>query len=228
MPEESGLPAAGQRRRRIGLLGGTFDPVHAAHLSLARAALAHLALDELRFVPTGRSWQKARAGASTEQRIEMLHIATAALSEVSIDERETRRRGATYTIDTLIEMRTELGDAPALVLILGSDQLRNLPTWHRWNELLVHAHLGVVRRGDDRLEGLDPAVQTLLDARACDSLPDAPAGSIVFFPMTPMHVSGSELRERIARGEHPAELLPPGVLDYIQRNRLYGAASGTR
>lgn len=220
------MPAAG-RRRRIGLLGGTFDPVHAAHLALARAALGHLALDELRFMPTGRSWQKAHAGARADQRIEMLRIATAALPDVSIDERETRRCGATYTIDTLIELRAELGDAPALVLILGSDQLRNLPTWHRWDELLRHAHLGVVRRADDRLEGLDARVRALVDAHAGDSLPDAPAGSIVFLPMAPMRISGSELRERIARGERPVELLPPGVLDYIQRNRLYDAASGT-
>ncbi|RIK91371.1 MAG: hypothetical protein DCC72_10895, partial [Burkholderiales bacterium] len=210
-------------RRRIGLLGGTFDPVHVAHVALARAALAHLALDELRFVPTGRSWQKVDAGASAQQRIEMLGIATAGLPRTSIDERETKRAGASYTIDTLIELRAQLGEAAALVWIVGSDQLRNLPTWHRWEELLHYAHLAVARRAGDTLEGLDARVRALVDAHAGEELPDAPAGSIVFFPMPPMQVSGSALRDRLARGGRPAELLPPGVLDYIDRNRLYRA-----
>ncbi|MBW7923709.1 MAG: nicotinate-nucleotide adenylyltransferase [Burkholderiaceae bacterium] len=210
-------------RRRIGLLGGTFDPVHVAHVALARAALAHLALDELRFVPTGRSWQKVDAGATAQQRIEMLHIATVALPRTSIDERETKRAGASYTIDTLIELRAQLGEAAALVWIVGSDQLRNLPTWHRWEELLRHAHLAVARRAGDTLEALDARVRALVDAHACEELPDAPAGSIVFFPMPSMQVSGSALRDRLARGECPDELLPHGVLDYIDRNRLYRA-----
>ncbi len=220
MPDERGATGA-SRRRRIGLLGGTFDPVHAGHLALARAALEHLALDELRFVPTGRSWQKERAGADAAQRIEMLRIAIAGLPHTSIDERETRRTGASYTIDTLIELRDELGTEPALVLLLGSDQLRNLPTWHRWDELLRHAHLGVVRRAEDTLEALDARMQVLVDTHRSDVLPDAPAGSIVLVPMPPTSVSGTGLRERIARGERPDELLPAGVLDYIERNRLY-------
>jgi len=215
-------------RRRVGLLGGTFDPVHVAHLALARAALGHLALDELRFVPTGRSWQKAHAGASAGQRIAMLQIALAGLPQISIDERETRRAGPSYTIDTLIELRAQLGRQAALVWIVGSDQLRNLPSWHRWDELLEHAHLAVARRAGDTLEGLDARVRALVDARLRDELGDAPAGSIVYFPMPPMQVSGSALRERIARGERPVELLPAGVLDYIDRNRLYRAASGAR
>ncbi len=214
-------------RRRVGLLGGTFDPVHAAHLALARAALAHLALDELRFVPTGRSWQKAHAGASARQRIAMLRIALARLPEMSIDDRETRRTGPSYTIDTLIELRAELGRQAALVWIVGSDQLRNLPTWHRWDELLDHAHLAVARRAGDKLEGLEPRVRALVDAHSRGELADAPAGSIVFFPMPAMPISGSALRDRIAHGRPVAELLPAGVLDYIGRNRLYGATSGT-
>src|SRR5690606_31516453 len=105
----------------------------------------------------------------------------------------------------------------------GSDQLRNLPTWHRWEELLDYAHLGIARRAADALDELDPHVQALLDTHRRDALADAPAGSIVIFPMSPTPVSGTALRGRIARGEHPDELLPAGVLDYIERNRLYRA-----
>ncbi len=225
MPDAAGANGLSPRRR-IGLLGGTFDPVHVAHLALARAALEHLALDELRFVPTGHSWQKARAGADAQQRIEMLRIATAALPRTSVDERETHRSGPSYTIDTLIELRAQLGENAALVWIVGSDQLRNLATWHRWDELLRYAHLAVARRAGDALDALDAPVRALVDERLRDSLSDAPAGSIVFFPMPPMHVSGSTLRARMRGGEQPAELLPAGVLDYIERNRLYRVAPG--
>lgn len=227
-------------RRRIGLLGGTFDPVHVAHLALARAALEHLALDELRFVPTGRSWQKKPAGASVRQRIEMLRLALAGLPRTMIDERETRRRGATYTIDTLLELRAESGSQPALILIMGSDQLRNLPTWHRWQELPEHAHLAVALRADDRLDGdsgsesesdkggdrtpdepLRPEIRELIRTRLRDTLPDEPHGSLVLFPMAASSVSGRELRQRLAEQADCRSWLPPDVLDYIERHHLY-------
>ncbi|MCC7483315.1 MAG: nicotinate-nicotinamide nucleotide adenylyltransferase, partial [Hyphomicrobiales bacterium] len=130
------LPAQSGARRRIGLLGGTFDPIHVGHLALAHAARDALRLDEVRLVPTGRSWQKAGAGAGVAARLAMVRRAVSAIPGVVVDDRETRRAGASYTIDTLIELRAELGAEPALVLLLGSDQLRNLATWHRYRELL--------------------------------------------------------------------------------------------
>lgn len=225
MPEKTGARKVA-RRRRIGLLGGTFDPVHVAHLALADAAFEHLELDELRFVPTGHSWQKGHAGATTRQRIEMLQIAIGRLPGTTIDPRETQRPGPSYTIDTLVGLRAELGGEPALVWIAGSDQLRNLHTWHRWDELLRHAHLAIARRAGDTLEALEAPVQSIVDAHARDALPDEPAGSLVFFPMPPMPVSGSALRACLARDQSPDEWLPAGVLDYIDRNRLYRAAPG--
>ena len=214
-------------RRRIGLLGGTFDPVHVGHLALARAAREALQLDELRFIPTGRSWQKGGAGVDAAARLEMVRLALASAPAFVVDDREVRRPGASFTIDTLIELRAELGAEPALVLVLGSDQLRNLATWHRYDELLRHAHVAVTQRGAHPIDGLDARVEALLAAHGRDALPDAPAGAIVFFRMPPVPVSGTALRERLARGERPAELLPPGVLDYIERHRLYRAAPGT-
>lgn len=214
-------------RRRIGLLGGTFDPVHVGHLALARAAREALQLDELRFIPTGRSWQKGGAGVDATARLEMVRLALASAPVFVVDDREVRRAGASFTIDTLLELRAELGVEPALVLVLGSDQLRNLATWHRYDELLHHAHIAVTQRGAHPIDGLDPRVEALLAAHGRDALPDAPAGAIVFFRMPPVPVSATALRERLARGERPAELLPPAVLDYIERHRLYRAAPGT-
>ena len=207
--------------KRIGLLGGTFDPVHVGHLALARAAADALKLDEVRFIPTGRSWQKDSASASGEQRLQMLRLAVDGRANWSVDEREVRRDGPTYTIDTLAELRNELGPQVSLVLILGSDQLRNLATWHRYRELLDFAHIAATQRGSHRLVDFEPQVAGLLDEHGREALPDAPAGTIVFFRMPPVPVSATALRAALARGERPAELLPPGVLDYIDRHRLY-------
>ncbi len=211
------------QRRRIGLLGGTFDPVHVGHLALAAAARDALRLDQLRFVPTGRSWQKSGSGVGAADRIAMVKLAIAPMPGCVVDEREARRAGPSYTIDTLLELRAELGPEPALVLVLGSDQLRNLDTWHRHDELLRHAHIAATQRGPHRLAGFDPAVETLVAAHGRDALPDEPSGSIVFFRMAPVAVSATAVRALLARGERPSELLPPAVLDYIDRHRLYRA-----
>ncbi len=208
-------------RRRIGLLGGTFDPIHVGHLALARAAIDALVLDELRFLPTGRSWQKAQAGASAEQRVAMVRLAVAGEPRVVVDDREARRPGHTYTIDTLRELRAELGPEPALVLVLGSDQLHNLHTWQGWSSLLDYAHLAVTQRERVALSEFPAPVEALLQAHGRDALPDAPAGAIVFFGMPPVPVSATALRRAIAAGEMPAQLVPPPVLDYIRSHHLY-------
>jgi nicotinate-nucleotide adenylyltransferase len=211
-------------RRRIGLVGGTFDPPHVGHLALARAARDAFALDEVRLVPTGRSWQKASAGASSAQRLEMTRLALAGLpadERLVVDDREVRRDGPTYTVDTLAELRTELGGEPMLVLVIGSDQFRRLPTWHRWRELFGLAHLAATQRERVGLDGLPAALEAELAARGRQSLPDAPAGAIVLFSMPAVPVSATALRAQLQRGERPDGLSPPAVLDYIGSNRLY-------
>jgi len=213
-------------RRRIGILGGTFDPIHVGHLALGRAARDALRLDEVRLMPTGRSWQKEAAGADARQRLEMVRLAIAGEAGLVADPRETERSGATYTVDTLAEMRAELGAEVALVLLMGSDQLRNLATWHRYRELLDFAHIGCTQRERMSLEALPPEVEVLLSTHGRDALPDTAAGSIVFFGMPPVPVSATALRARLARGERPAELVPRAVLDYIDSNALYLAAGG--
>lgn len=215
-------------RKRIGLLGGTFDPIHVGHLALARAAQQALPLDEVRFLPTGHSWQKQGAATAAGHRLAMTRLAVGDTPGWTVDTREIDRAGATYTVDTLRELREELGPEPALVLLLGSDQMRNLATWHRYRELLRHAHIAATQRGPHRLAEFDPRVEVLVATHGCDALPDAPAGAIVFFRMPPVPVSATGLREALARGERPAELLPAPVLDYIDRHHLYqdGAARG--
>jgi nicotinate-nucleotide adenylyltransferase len=210
-------------RRRIGLLGGTFDPIHVGHLALARSARVALALDEVRLMPTGRSWQKDSSRANAAQRLEMARLAVATLpaaEHCTVDDREVRRGGPTYTIDTLAELRTELPD-DAIVLVMGSDQFRNLPSWHRWEELLEQAHIATTRRERVGLDDLPPALEARVAIHGRDALPDAPSGAIVYFTMPPVPVSATALRAQLGRGERPAELLPPPVLDYIGSQSLY-------
>lgn len=211
-------------RRRVGIVGGTFDPPHVGHLALARAARDAMGLDEVRLVPTGRSWQKPGSGASAAQRLQMVRLALQGLSSderLMVDDREVRRDGPSYTVETLGSLRTELGPEVALVLVLGSDQLHNLNTWHRWRELFDLAHLAVTQRERVMLDGLPDVVEAEVRARGRDALPDAPAGSIVFFLMPPVAVSATGLRAQIGRNERPDSLSPPAVLDYIDQHRLY-------
>jgi len=217
----SGLP-----RRRIGILGGTFDPIHVGHIALARAARDALRLHELRFVPTGRSWQKDTSAADAGQRLAMVELAISGEPGFVADPRETRRAGASYTVDTLAELREELGPEAAIVLLMGSDQLRNLATWHRYQDLLALAHIACTQRERVSLEGLAPEVDALLRAHGRDALPDAPSGAIVFFGMPPVPVSATALRASLARGERPGELVPPAVLAYIDSHHLYRPGNG--
>lgn len=208
-------------RPRIGVLGGTFDPPHVGHLALARAARAALGLDALRLIPTGASWQKSGVVASAAQRAAMLQAGFAGEPGMMVDTRELARVGPSYTIDTLAELRAELGTEAALILVLGSDQLRNLATWHRWESLIGFAHLACTQRERVPLSGLPEPVERLVQAHGAQRLADAPAGSIVFFSMPPVPVSSTALRAALARGEDPAELVAPAVLHYIRQHHLY-------
>ena len=219
-------------RSRIGILGGSFNPVHVGHLALGKAAAQALDLDRIIVIPTGQSWQKAgtkHAQTSASDRLAMMKIALKPLAarqakgrcEWVVDDLEGTRDGPSYTVDTLGTLRQRVGPEAALIIILGSDQLRNLATWHRWEELLDFAHIAVTQRETVPLSALPEPVDRLVEHHGRQVLPDAPAGAIVFFQMPPVAVSATALREQLARGEHPQELLPPGVAGYIRRHRLY-------
>jgi nicotinate-nucleotide adenylyltransferase len=216
---------------RVGLLGGSFNPVHVGHLALGRAAVAAFDLDRMVVMPTGNSWQKAGSAhgqVDGAHRLAMVRIALGAFAsrpsagcEWVADDLEVARAGPSYTIDTLQTLRERLGPAPALILILGSDQLHNLATWHRWRDLLDFAHIAVTQRERVPLAGLPEPVERLVAQRGVQALPDEAAGSVVFFQMPPVAVSATGLRRQLARGEFPEALLPAGVADYIRRHQLY-------
>jgi nicotinate-nucleotide adenylyltransferase len=183
--------------RAIGILGGTFDPVHNAHLAMARAALEELRLDRVLFIPTGTPKYRRPAAASGEHRIAMLRLALAGHEKFAIDARELAPEASGYTVDTLRALRAELGGVE-LYLLMGADQYVKLGSWQRPDEVAKLASIAVFARPGITLED-----------------------QVRLIPMQPMHVSASEIRARAARGEDVAALVPPAVANYIARHRLY-------
>lgn len=198
---------------RTGLLGGSFDPVHNAHLALAQAALAHLRLDSVELIPAAEPWQKDQLGASAEHRVAMLELAIAASPGLCVNRIEINRAGPTYTLDTLRELRA--GDDPAhqYVWILGSDQLVNFCTWQGWREIVRRVELAVARRPGSP-QGLPADLQQALtaDARTMHEI-----------PFTPTPLSATSIRQRIAAGLSLDGQTPPAVAQYIHEHGLYRA-----
>jgi len=210
----------------IGLLGGSFDPIHVGHLQLARDALTQLGLSEVRFIPAGQPWQKAVA-TDAAHRAHMVDLAIRGSAGFSLDMHEIERNGPTYTIDTLSALRGTLGTTP-LVLIIGGDQMARLDTWHEWQHLLDFAHIAVARRNDAVLTMSWPLQEYFNShwARA-EALCEHAAGRIVEIDMTPVDASATEIRGLLAQPQSPARdarlaaIVPAAVLDYIRANSLY-------
>ena len=187
---------------RLGFYGGAFDPPHNAHVALACAAVEQLALDELRVFPTGHAWHRSEELTAPEDRLAMSRLAFGALSRARVDDREIRRAGPTYTIDTLRELRRELRDAQ-LFLVMGEDQARAFTSWHEWAEIARIATLCVAHRGSS------------------DARPQVPGTPVVTLSLPNMPVSATEIRERVQRGGDISSLVPPAVAGYIASHNLY-------
>ena len=221
--------------------GGTFDPVHEGHLAVARAAREQLSADVF-LLPAADPPHKDDTHANADQRARMLDIALAGERGLKVDRRELRREGPSYTLDTLLELRAELGADLPIAWLVGGDSLAALHTWHRWRELFDHTHLVVVQRPGT---GIDlhpsPALNDEIAARWCelDRLAASPAGGVARLSLPQLRPeSSSELRRRIAQGAPWHDWVPGPVVGYIERHGLYGAvqrdvgrssdASGTR
>ena len=214
--------------RCVLLLGGSFDPVHQGHIALARYFCALLHPDELRLIPAGRPWQKPELTTAPEHRIAMLRDAFSDwVVPVIIDTQEIEREGATYALDTLRALRSELGDEVALVMLLGADQLVNLHTWRDWQKLFDLANFCVATRPgfDISAEALNHAVaEALIRRRASPTkLRATPHGLVYLANDLAMAVSSTAVRQALAEDNPQAleGLLPPPVLDYIQHHHLY-------
>lgn len=217
----SGLNTSGL----IGILGGTFDPVHLGHLALAEAALAGLPLAEVLWLPSGSPGHRGSPVASARDRLAMLELATAGRARYRIDAAELAHSEPTYTVHTLTRMRAQLGAAQPLVLLLGSDSFLSLPTWLRWRELFDLAHIAVASRpGHDAKDG-GPAPELSAEIARRSARPEqlaaSAAGRIARFDMPPTDISASAVRAGLAAGRDMRDLLPAAVLAYIRSQQLY-------
>ncbi len=194
--------------KRVGLFGGSFDPVHNAHVVLAATALDQLKLDELRWIPVGQPWQKARQLADAADREAMVRLAIAGEPRFVLDRIELRRRGPSFTLDTVRELVAAEPGAEWF-LILGQDQYARLHTWRDWRELLGLVTLAIANR---------PGAALAVNAQITKV-----EHQTVLLPM--MEVSSTEVRRRVAAGESIAGLVPGTVASYIEQRRLYSAAA---
>jgi nicotinate-nucleotide adenylyltransferase len=199
--------------RPIAILGGTFDPVHNAHLRVAWEAAEALDAD-VRLMPANVPPHRAAPVASPAQRVAMLRAALTGQSRLQLDERELRRDKPSYTIDTLREMRAEFGAGQPLILLVGADAFAALPTWHEWNALFRFAHVTVLTRpghGGD----LPAELVAEIAARrvtAASALRDAAFGKVLDLAVTPLEISASAVRALLAAGRVPRWLVPDAVL----------------
>ncbi len=192
---------------RIGLLGGSFDPVHRAHLELARTGLRALNLDQVQLIPAGQPWQKPPLGASTEDRLQMIKLALEQEPGLIVNPVEINRTGPTYTIETL----ESLPPGPEYFWILGADQLANFCTWRRWQEIVSRVQLVVAQRpGSDLIAPPELASWMQLHDKR-----------LIHLPFEPLDISANEIRKRTALAESTSDFLPEAVGQYITARGLY-------
>ena len=215
----------------LGILGGTFDPVHRAHLHLARAALGQLHLGGVLWVPAGQPSHRRAPHAPARHRLAMVRLATANEPRFAVDDAEATSDEPSFTVPTLERLRRIHGATRPFVLLMGADAFLGLPAWRRWQEIFGLAHVAVAARPGAELtaENMAPELAEIFRPRWRSQpavLAAAAAGSIVGFeiePVEPPDLSATAVRDLLRAGNAPnlADLLPPGVLDYIRRNHLY-------
>ncbi len=212
----------------IGVLGGTFDPIHYGHLRLGEELGETLKLSEVRFVPSGTPPHRSAPQVAAEHRLAMTRLATADNPRFRVDEREVRRAGPGYTFDTLTELRAEAGASRPLVLLLGADAFLEFATWHRWHEIFGLAHVAVAHRPGFPVERWAERMPQPLAREYTARLMQQPlathlqpAGGIIVVPFTALDLSATAIRDMVRAGASPRYLLPAEVLDYIRANRLY-------
>lgn len=209
----------------IGILGGTFDPIHFGHLRFAQELGEALALTEVRLLPC-RPGHRHAPQAGESQRLDMLRLAVADNPFLVADDRDLRRSGPTYSVDTLSELRAERGDVP-LVLLMGHDAFCGLPSWKDWTRLFELAHIVVAERPGETA-AFPPQLASILAQRRITqhkALAGEPAGRVLLAPLTALDISATRIRALLAVGRSPRYLLPEPVLDYIERHHLYRPAS---
>lgn len=211
----------------LGILGGTFDPVHYGHLRLAEESADACGLERVDLVPAALPNLRAAPATPAAHRLAMAQLAVQGNPRLAVDGRELKRAGMSYTVDTLLELRAERGAAVPLCLILGADAFLRLPRWSRWLRLFDLCHVVVATRPGYDLAGNVMQIPDLgreWAGRRCApvSLAACPAGRIAQVDIPLLEISATDVRARLSRGASVRYLLPDAVVDYIAEHRLYG------
>ena len=218
----------------IGILGGTFDPIHYGHLRLAQEALEQCDLAAVRFIPGGTPPHRDVPHASAQQRLEMVRLALQGNPSFTLDECEVHRTAPCYTVDTLAVLRAELGMQQPLCLLMGGDAFLMLHTWHEWKRLFELAHIVVMQRAacpsargrplGNAINEADADLRSEYHARLAPAprvLRDSPAGIILVADMPALEISATDIRRRCSEEKDIRYLLPDAVANYIQLHQLY-------
>jgi nicotinate-nucleotide adenylyltransferase len=211
----------------LGIMGGTFDPVHYGHLRCAEEARRKLGLKTVHLLPAGTPPHRQAPVASAAQRLAMLEQALSEFPRLEIDGRETRRAGPSYMVETLLEMRVEFPNRPIL-LMLGQDAANGLHGWHRWRRLFGLAHIVILERPGTRAH-YDPDVAQEIEDRVSaepDALFGCKAGRVLYLDVGRHDISATVIKELIRQGRSPGGMMPAAELEYIREHGIYMGGTG--
>lgn len=212
--------AKSEHKAAIGILGGTFDPVHFGHLRSAVDVIEALELDQLRLIPSALPPHRIEPVASGMERRLMLELATRHHPRLEVDDRELRRAGPSYTVDTLLSLREELPDNPLFVL-MGTDAFCSLPSWSRWQQILELAHIVIMQRPGENMQMTDELSHCYQSHQARDGDNRLAAGKIWSVPVTQLAISATAIREALYEQRDVHYLLPDAVMTLIEQMGLY-------
>ena len=204
----------------IGIIGGTFDPIHFGHLRPALDIAERLGLDEVRFIPSATPPHRWKPEATGQQRLDMVKLAINDTQKFILDDREYQREGASFTVDTLQSIRDEIGENTPLCMILGMDAFAFFTQWHDWQKILELCHIVISSRPNYD----DSKIESWMKKRMLEDsalLSKTPAGKLYFCKGIQLDISATFIREQIKAGSSPRYLTPADVVEYMKNNSLY-------
>ena len=209
---------------KIGILGGTFDPIHFGHLRPALDVAEQLDLDQIRLIPSAVPPHRAPPQATAQQRLTMLQLAVKNNDRFVVDDRELHREGPSYTVDTLMSLRQQFPESQ-LYLLLGTDAFVEIQTWHQWPQLIELAHIVVMQRPDEILDMSDELTRWYQQHLAADTAHEQLAGAVWPVDVTQLAISATEIRGNISKGLSAKFLMPDAVMNLIEMLGLYSSRS---